>query len=122
MKKDLVDIGELLEREKMRLKAMENLGILNTEDAEDTARSDGYQKEFPPKGQRDKLVNWRGEILALDSKKKGHQNDTNLKIELDDLPGMKSSRIYHTKVGISEDLQTSQAKTMPSTARANEFT
>jgi hypothetical protein len=42
LKKDLEDIGELLEREKMRLKAMENLGILNTEDGEETGRSEGW--------------------------------------------------------------------------------
>ena len=61
LKKDLIDIGELLEREKMRLKAMENLGILNTEDADDTGRSFGNQLDFQSKPNKDRAINWKGE-------------------------------------------------------------
>lgn len=104
LKKDLDDIGELLEREKDRLKALEKLGIINPDEEE----------EFLNKSEKFEGIDWRSKETSPKATNKMVESDVS------DFPGMRSPKPYQAKVGISDDVQTAQ-KTPPASSRRNLF-
>ena len=59
LKKDLEDIGELLEREKDRLKALEQLGIVNPEESNGDFLTMSGELEEEPEDVYKSGIDWR---------------------------------------------------------------